>query len=104
MAVLLLIVMRRTELHPFIAGDLVICIDDTPLPERTPRRGEPWVRAGRAYRVESVSTNAAGDHGLLLVGIANWPPSAGWHAWRFRKIEPASDGFCASLTQTRVDA
>jgi hypothetical protein len=81
-------------MHPFKAGDVVVCIDDRPLPEKIIRIGEPWVKAGRAYRVASTSTCAvSGYHGLLLRELECWPPGAGWHAWRFTKIELADGDF-----------
>jgi len=81
-------------MHPFKVADIVVCIDDRPLPEKIIRIGEPWVKAGRAYRVASTSTCAvSGNHGLLLCELECWPPGVGWHAWRFTEIEPADDDF-----------
>lgn len=87
-------------MHPFVPGDLVICIDDKPLPERIIRIGEPWVEAGRAYRVRSVSI--CGDlRGVELEDLAHWPPAVGWHAWRFIKIEPAEEDFSRQIRRLR---
>jgi hypothetical protein len=63
--------------HPFTPGDLVICIDDTPQPDRIVRVGEPWVKAGRAYRIQSTSTNEVGEHGVELQQVQHWPPRRG---------------------------
>lgn len=87
-------------MHPLNAGDVVRCIDDKPLSEKIIRIGEPWVKAGRVYRVASTSTCAvSGNHGVVLREVNHWPPGAGWHAWRFRKIEPADEAFRSELRE-----
>lgn len=90
-------------MHPFAPGDLVICIDDKPLPEKIIRIGEPWVKAGRAYRVASISSSGP-NFGVELEDLNHWPPACGWHAWRFIKIEPADEAFTAALTRVKEDA
>lgn len=87
-------------MHPFQAGDLVLCVDDTPNPGRIIRRGEPWIKRGRAYRISATLTNEIGQYGVTLVGLEHWPPAAGWHAWRFEKFEPASKGFQVTVSRT----
>jgi hypothetical protein len=79
------------RMHPFKLGDLVVCINDTPLPEKIIRIGEPWVKIGRTYMVSGASTNEVGDHGIVLLEIKQWPPAAGWHAWRFKKLYNTED-------------
>lgn len=87
-------------MHPFNVGDLVICVDDEPLPGKVVRPGEPWVRAGRAYRITSASCcGVTGQHGVMLQGLATTAPAVGWHAWRFRKIEAADEVFCERLSK-----
>lgn len=85
-------------MHPFKAGELVVCVDDKPVPGKVVLHGEPWIRAGRAYRIASVSScNVTGNHGVMLQGLGINAPAVGWHAWRFRKIEAADDTFCKEL-------
>lgn len=85
-------------MHPFKAGDLVVCIDDKPVPGKIVRPGEPWLCAGRAYRIASVSScSVTGKHGVMLLGLGITAPAVGWHAWRFRKIELADEAFCEEL-------
>lgn len=85
-------------MHPFSAGDMVVCIDDEPVPGKIVRSGEPWLRAGRAYRIASVSScSMTGNHGVMLRGLDITAPAVGWHAWRFRKIEAADEKFSAHL-------
>lgn len=87
-------------MHPFSVGDLVICVDDQPLPGKLLRFDESWVIAGRVYRVSGTSTcPVSGRHGVVLEGLKNEPPSVGWHVWRFRKIEAADETFCRRLRQ-----
>lgn len=73
-------------MHPFNLGDLVVCVNDTPLPEKIVRIGEPWIKVGRTYLVSATSTNEVGDHGVVLLEIKQWPPAVGWHAWRFKRL------------------
>lgn len=73
-------------MHPFKLGDVVVCVDDTPLPEKIVRIGEPWVKAGRTYLVSGISSNEVGHHGIVLLDIKQWPPAVGWHTWRFKKL------------------
>ena len=79
-------------MHPFQLGDVVVCLDDTPLPERIVRIGEPWIKAGRTYLVNGVSSNQNNEHGVVLLEVKHWPPASGWHAWRFRRVYPGSRG------------
>ncbi|WP_394730735.1 hypothetical protein [Altererythrobacter sp. GH1-8] len=92
-------------MHPFTVGDLVECIDDTPLPDRTPRPGEDWVCLGKIYRIRATLQTEREGYGVGLEGVSDNPPRIGWHAWRFRKLEPADDEFCEiirSLNQPRT--
>lgn len=73
-------------MHPFKLGDVVVCVNDTPLPDKIIRIGESWVKIGRIYLISGTSTNEVGDHGVILLGLKQSPPAVGWHAWRFRKI------------------
>ncbi|MEE4317785.1 MAG: hypothetical protein V2I74_12475 [Erythrobacter sp.] len=80
-------------MHPFSVGDLVECIDDTPLPGKAPRSGEDWIHQGRIYRVSATISDNAQGFGVRLERVDDRPPRLGWYAWRFRKLEPADDSF-----------
>jgi len=95
-------------MHPFSIGDCVICIDDKPSPGRAPRAGEAWIKAGCAYRITATASNVARgnmvEYGVELAEVSTGSGSAGWHAWRFRKIDRAEDNFIKLLEDCRARA
>lgn len=84
-------------MHPFAVGDIVECIDDTPLPGRQPGRCEVWIKLGHWYRVSSATCNFVGEYGVSLEGVPQRWNCAGWHAWRFRRVDPAEADFIQML-------
>ena len=91
-------------MHPFSVGDIVTCIDDRPIPGHERSGIQAWPMVGRAYRVASLSSDGAGNHGITLAEIPTSPGSKGWHAWRFRKFDRAEDSFIKLLEECRARA
>lgn len=89
-------------MHPFVVGDIVECIDDTPLPGRRPGSSEVWIRLGHWYRVSTATCNSEGEYGVSLVGVPQRLGCAGWYAWRFRRIDLADADF-AQMLRTLAD-
>lgn len=81
----------------FVPGEIVVCIDDTPLPDRIIPIGMPWIRRGRSYRIADIGMNEQGEEGVRLVELQPVPPATGWYAWRFDKFEGADELFCKEL-------
>jgi len=95
-------------MHPFSTGDLVVCVNDTPLNGYTPPRVYAWPKVGRAYRIDDAVSSTCGsgkiEYGVVIWEIPHQPPSQGWYAWRFRRIERADDCFVSVLRTLRVNA
>lgn len=85
-------------MHPFCIDDIVVCVDDTPLPGRLPPPAGQWIRNGGTYRVEAVLQDDQGCPGVCLAGISS-PTWYAFHAWRFRRIELADEDFRLMLRE-----
>lgn len=80
----------------FDAGDLVVCVDDAPNPRRPAVPVDKLIRRGRTYRVEAVFLSKTKTRwGITLIGVQLPPPTVGFNAARFRKIDKADEGFTA---------
>ena len=84
-------------MHPFSAGEVVVCIDDEPLADRIIWPPDPWVCKGRIYRIKELSSTPDGEHGVHLTNLDTRPNSLGWYAWRFRRLEVADAQFMKML-------
>ena len=80
-------------MHPFSVGEIVVCVDDTPLPDRARRHGEDWISQGKFYRVAAATSDRHGNAGVRLEGVKEMPPRVGWFAWRFKRLESADEKF-----------
>lgn len=93
-------------MHPFCAGDLVICTHDEPRSDHGPKEGEPWIRKGRAYRVKTILQVIQSDMPIPGIELIELPASSshdGWGAWRFRKIKRAEDHFIATMQAVQAN-
>lgn len=84
-------------MHPFSVGELVVCINEEPIPGRAPWAGESWVRVNHVYRIRKTGYNEEEEPGVSLIGLGGANPFRWWYAWRFRPVQPADDDFIAML-------
>jgi hypothetical protein len=93
-------------MHPFSVGEIVVCVDDTPLPDRARRHGEDWISQGKFYRVAATLSDRLGNVGIRVEGVKDMPPRVGWFAWRFKRLENADGDFremMNCLTRPKTD-
>lgn len=93
-------------MHPFSICEVVVCVDDTPVPGRDRRDGEDWIEVGKFYRVAATMSDRHGNAGIRVGGVKDMPPRVGWFAWRFKRIESADDNFRGMmncLTRPKTD-
>ncbi|MDF1815257.1 MAG: hypothetical protein P1V20_23860 [Verrucomicrobiales bacterium] len=91
------------------AGDKVVCIDATPLPNFAPRDADideftfpdGFIEEGAIYCIENVFEYRPEIYGYYLVGIRLLcgTQEYGWCSGRFRKIEPQRES--RELTESR---
>lgn len=84
---------------PFQPGDVVVCVDAVS-PNRTglvPTN----VKAGKTYRVTCCYVGVTGDWAVTIANTLPRAGSAGFKAWRFRKIDAADEQFTAEMRACR---
>lgn len=88
---------RRDSVHPFRIGDLVECIDDTPLPARGVK--SLLIRRGSIYRISETLSDSEGQYGVGLMGCESY--GVRYYAWRFRALRAADPQFTAALRELK---
>jgi hypothetical protein len=86
------------------AGDLVVCVNDDPLPGRSTK--PKGITLGHKYIVERVFVfgegcveAVQGHYGVKIVGVPNRNDLSGFVPFRFRRIDGAPDIFACMLTE-----
>jgi len=82
---------KNTDLlkHPFLPGQIVICIDNSP---RIPQSTSGPLKLCGLYRVATSLFSLTRKPGVTLVGL-NPAPYLGWNARRFKPVEAADTSF-----------
>jgi hypothetical protein len=85
----------------FAPGDVVVCVKADRHPKAKHWRLKSPLRRGAVYRVAAVFVSIKGNVGLAIVGVEPVPPTIGFFADRFRKIDKADEGFATWMRTLR---
>lgn len=93
--------------EPLSPGDLVVCVNTSPLPRNGPGNllYLAALKVGRCYTVSWVGRTTPPEY-LPIIRLAGIDHGArlgieGWHPERFRKIDKADEGFTAWMKAMR---